>query len=57
MSSNPHRVLVVDRAQLAQRQTTEALQREGFDCEIVGDGRRAMEMLVAEPYDVASELT
>ena len=52
MSSNPHRVLVVDRAELAQEQATDVLQREGFACELVGDGRRAMEMLAADPYDV-----
>jgi HD-like signal output (HDOD) protein/DNA-binding response OmpR family regulator len=52
MSTNPHRVLVVDRAELAQQQAAEVLQREGFVCEIVGDGRRAMEMLAAEPFDV-----
>ena len=52
MSSNPHRVLVVDRAELAQEQATDVLQREGFACELVGDGRRAMEMLAADPFDV-----
>ena len=52
MSSNPHRVLVVDRTDIAKEQATEVLQREGFACELVGDGRRAMEMLAADPYDV-----
>ena len=58
MTSNPHRVLVVDRAQLVQQQASEVLQREGFVCETVGNGRQAMEMLNAEPYDVVvSDLT
>ena len=58
MTSNLHRVLVVDRAQLVQQQASEVLTREGFLCETVSNGRQAMEMLNAEPYDVVvSDLT
>ena len=41
-----------------QQQASEVLQREGFVCETVGNGRQAMEMLNAKPYDVVvSDLT
>jgi serine/threonine protein kinase/CheY-like chemotaxis protein len=48
-----HRILIIDDEEVLRNFCTEILQAEGIQCDAVGDGDTALEMVTAAPYDLA----
>ncbi len=52
MSANPGTILVVDDDLLNRMVLSTTLQEEGYAVEMAEDGKQALEMLAAQPFDV-----